>query len=369
MMSDLPPPDHSEIDERMAQTRAIQGFVKKMLDDPAGLAALERVGLTGDLTAAEKAILVENTGLAAYLRESCKDLDYIAAAVRQEDDTAVALALARRVANAVFTADSPEATAYVFDRVYASRMSNSDNDKYSHLDPEEAEYNRRMDASEENHRKYALIDWQTPTPEAFGWLTQELLDDGHFGEQIRRAGVHGSLSVEDLDAMVAFVQRKAGERGWGPFEWFEFNVIPPLARRIAVGQIQSPFDPKAAEFIRMNTFAVPMKKPGFHFNKYIHIREILLFANAIWADPKVRQLYSQERMTPEEYRYVEDRQREVLRGHGMGRRMKWWIGLVEGLWYRAPPDVLEFTEEMVRNRLSKSQFAHVNFDKGGFSNV
>ncbi len=160
-------------------------------------------------------------------------------------------------------------------------------DKYAHLDPEIAEYCRKEDEDEAKRDAYNAIDWKPATPEEFGWLAEQLLTHNILGEQIKRVGIHGDLADEEYDDQIAFLHAKVEKQGWGPFEEFEYTVIPALARRIAAGKYENAQCEEAVDFVNRNT----LNRPTFYGLNILpaHIDEVIFMAEQLWELPEVRE--------------------------------------------------------------------------------
>ncbi|MBD8557015.1 hypothetical protein IFT84_21245, partial [Rhizobium sp. CFBP 8762] len=99
--SGLGEPTHEEMTERLLRTGQIQDFAQRLLDDPACLAAFRRVGIGGEFTPEEQALIYDTHGLAG----SFEDVSPIVRLGYQ----AVVQALARRVAVGRFDSALSEA--------------------------------------------------------------------------------------------------------------------------------------------------------------------------------------------------------------------------------------------------------------------
>lgn len=110
--SGLGEPTQEEMTERLLRTGQIQEFAKRLLDDPACMAAFRRVGIGGEFTSEEQTLIYETHGLT----DSFADVSPIVRLGYQ----AVVQALARRVAAGLFdSALSEAAQNYVLERTFS----------------------------------------------------------------------------------------------------------------------------------------------------------------------------------------------------------------------------------------------------------
>ncbi|MFK0205612.1 hypothetical protein [Agrobacterium sp. NPDC090283] len=196
--SGLGEPTEEEMAERLLRTGQIQDWAQRLLDDPACAAAFRRVGIGGEFTPEEQALIYEQHGLA----DSFEDVN----AMVRLDYQAVAQALARRVAAGVFeSALSEQAKSYVLERTLVSGFADGKS------------YNRIRD------QRMSFEEFHTVLKEYMAWEKETGIVET-IREQIRNY-VHPEDSDDDWEETTGDM--------WGPLDlenarlFRKYGLIPP----------------------------------------------------------------------------------------------------------------------------------------------